>query len=187
MKSRYLIGPLVTDVSATTMTEAGAGIRDALANGTHARTIRLWLNPNSPELGPWLDAAKVATPEIRGMMVQGFFARACSKAGYEVMVGKELDVSARSPFRTLLIEVKSSLAGGKFGSQAVLSQLDGYSRVSGGRGAEIWLGVMGIKSPIFLSLALRAEIQNRNIGLLEARWISPRDTLLPHLSISNLA
>ena len=181
MKSRYLVSELTWDLRAATIDEAGIGLRKALAEGPQARKIRVWLDPFSPELGPWLESAKAAAPEIRGMMVQGFFARMFTKAGFEVMVGRELDVSARGPFRTLLIEVKSSLAGGKFSSQDLLKQLDGYPRVSEGRGAEIWLGTMGIRRPISLSDVIRTEMHGRNIRLIEARWISPRDTLLPHL------
>src|SRR5689334_7708593 len=128
---------------------------------------------------PWLDSVRAAAPETRGMMVQRFFARIFSRAGYEIIVGKTLDIFARSPFRSLFVEVKSSLEGGRFGSTAEMSQLDGYLKASESRGAEIWLGTMGINKPMRLHGAFRAEMRMANIGLFHIRWVSPKDTLLP--------
>ena len=157
-------------------------LRAALAIGPKVRTIRLLLDPNSKETSAWLEAAKTATPETRGLMVQGFFARIFSKAGYEVVVGSKLDIFARSRFRSLFIEVKSSLAGGRFGSQAAMTQLDGYQAACERNRAEIWLGVMGINRPMGLHHSFRAGMQERSIGLIDVRWVSKNESLLPHIT-----
>jgi hypothetical protein len=182
MNPWYLIGSPCKEVRAATIDEACAGLKVALASWPEAKTIRISLDPSGIDVSPWLESVKVASPEIRGMMVQRFFARMFSKAGYEVVVGKELDIFARSRLRSLFIEVKSSLAGGRFGSQAVVAQLDSYTVASERRGAEIWLGTMGINRPIRLYDNFRDTIQSRNIGFIDLRWVSPRETLLPHLS-----
>lgn len=163
------------------MDEAGAGLRGALVSGPGTRVIRLLLNPTGTEFTPWLESVKIATPEIRGMMVQRLFARVFVGAGFHTVVGKEWDIFARNPLRSLLIEIKSSLEGGRFGSRAILTQLDGYMTASQRRSAEIWLGVMGIRRPVSLQSTFRTEMRNRNIGLIEIRWISPRETLLFHI------
>ena len=152
-----------------------------MAIGPKVRTIRLLFDPTSGEVTPWLESAKAASPEIRGWMVQRFFARILSKAGYDIVVGRELDIFARSRLRSLFIEVKSSLAGGRFGSQADVSQLDGYLIACQRNGAERWLGVMGINKPMDLCDAFRVAIRARNIGLIDIRWVSTKETLLPHL------
>jgi len=164
-----------------TFDEACAKLRTALMTGPEVRTIRLLLDPRSGEVAPWFESAKAATPEIRGLMVQRFFARMLCKAGYEVVVGSKLDIFAKGRLRSLFIEVKSSLAGGRFGSPAEITQLDGYLIASERKGAERWLGTMGINKPIGLRDAFRAEMRIRNIGLIDIRWVSPRETLLPHL------
>ena len=92
-----------------------------------------------------------------------------------------MDIVARNQFRTLLIEVKSSLAGGRFGSRAILTQLDSYSKASKMKGAEIWLGTMGIRRPIMMNDTFRRQIINRRIRSIDIRWISPKETLLPHI------
>jgi len=166
---------------ALTFDEACAKLRTALMTGPEVRTIRLVLDPKSREVAPWLDAVKAATPEIRGLMVQRFFARMLCKAGYNVTIGSKLDIFARGRLRSLLIEVKSSLAGGRFGSSAGVSQLDGYLIASERRKASRWLGTMGINKPIELREAFRTEMQIRRIGLIDISWVSPIETLLPHL------
>jgi hypothetical protein len=181
MKSQYLVGSIIREFRAASIDDAGSRLRDALAFGLSVSGIRLHLDPASPELAPWFEAVKGATPEIRGMMVQAFFARVFSKAGYEIHVGRELDIIARNRFRTLLIEVKSSLAGGRFGSRAILTQLETYSKASEMKGAEIWLGTMGIRRPITMNEAFRRQIISRKIRSLDIRWISPKETLLPHI------
>lgn len=168
-------------IRAGTIDEAGAGLRATLATASEVRTIRLLLDPTSEEVIPWLDSVKTVAPETRGMMVQRFFARIFTRAGYEVVVGKRLDIFARSRFRSLFVEVKSSLEGGRYGSKAEMTQLDGYLTASESRGAEIWLGTMGINRPMGLHRTLRAEMRMANIGLFDIRWVSPRDTLVPHL------
>jgi hypothetical protein len=181
MSPWHLIGSLSREVRAATIDEASSRLKDALASWPEAKTIRISLDPSGIGVAPWLESVKTASPEIRGMMVQRFFARMFSKAGYEVVVGRELDIFARSRLRSLFVEVKSSLAGGRFGSQAVVAQLERYTIASERRGAEIWLGTMGISRPIQLHDNFRTTIQNRNIGLIDISWISPRETLLPHL------
>jgi hypothetical protein len=168
-------------IRAGTINEASAGLREALATGPDVRTIRLSLDPTSEEVIPWLDSVRAAAPETRGMMVQRFFARIFIRAGYAVVVGKKLDIFARGPRRSLFVEVKSSLEGGRFGSTAEMAQLDGYLTASESRGAEIWLGTMGINKPMRLHGAFRAEMRIANIGLFDIRWVSPKDTLLPHI------
>jgi len=169
-------------IRAESMDEAGAGLGAALAIGPKVRTIWLLFDPTSNEVTPWLESAKAASPEIRGLMVQSFFARVLSKAGYDIAVGRELDIFARCRVRSLFIEVKSSLAGGKFGSQAELSQLDGYLIACQRNGAERWLGTMGIIKPMNLHDTFRTAMRRMNIGLIDIRWISEKETLLPHLS-----
>ena len=178
----HLLGSSRIAIKAESMDEAGAGLRAALAIGPKVRTIWLLFDPTSGEVIPWLESAKAASPEMRGLMVQRFFARILSKAGYDIVIGRELDIFARCRFRSLFIEVKSSLAGGKFGSQADLSQLDGYLIACQRNGVERWLGTMGITKPMNLHDAFRAAIRRRNIGLIDIRWISTKETLLPHLS-----
>jgi hypothetical protein len=181
MNSWNLLGSIREVVRAQTVDEASAGLRAALAIGPKVRTIRLLLDPTGEEVKPWLECVKNAAPEIRGLMVQRFFARVLSRAGYEVVVGKELDIFAKGRFRSLFVEVKSLLAGGKFGSQAEMTQLDGYLIASERRGAERWLGTMGINKPMELHDTFRTEMRMRNIGLIDIRWVSPKETLLPHL------
>jgi hypothetical protein len=168
-------------VRAESIDEAGAGLRAALATGPKVRTIWLLFDPTSNEVIPWLESAKAASPEIRGLMVQRFFARILSKAGYDIIVGRELDIFARCQLRSLFIEVKSSLAGGRFGSQADISQLDGYLIACQRNGAERWLGTMGITKPMNLHDTFRAAMRHRNIGLIDIRWVSSNETLLPHM------
>jgi hypothetical protein len=181
MNSSSLIGSFQRVVRAESIDEAGAGLRAALAIGPEVRAIRLVIDPRNEEVAPWLRSVRAAAPEIRGLMVQSFFARIFSRAGYNVVVGKEWDLFARSRFRSLFVEVKSSLAGGRFGSRAEISQLDGYLIASERRRAERWLGTMGINKPLDLHDTFRNEIRSRNIGHIDIRWISPTDTLLPHL------
>jgi len=178
----YSFGSSRLVVRTESIDEAGAGLRAALAIGPEVRTIWLLFDPTSKEVVPWLESAKAASPEIRGLMVQRFFARILSKAGYDIVIGRELDIFARCRLRSLFIEVKSSLAGGKFGSRADLSQLDGYLTACQRNGAERWLGTMGIAKPMNLHDAFRAAMRRRNIGLIDIRWISTKETLLPHLS-----
>jgi hypothetical protein len=175
------LGSFQMVVRAETIDEAGAKLEDALAIGPQIRTIRLVLNRTNKEFTPWFDSARAASPEVRGMMVQLFFARLFSKAGYSVVVGKREDIFATGRFRSLFVEVKSSLKGGKFGSQSVITQLDGYLVASERRRADRWLGTMGINEPMKLHDSFRTEIHSRNIGHLDVRWVSPRETLLPYL------
>ena len=182
MSSWNLLGIHQNLIVADTVDEASAKLGAILAAGSEVRTITLLLNPRTDEFRPWLDAVKITTPETRGLMVQRFFAQILIRAGYDVVVGRELDIFARGRLRSLLIEVKSSLAGGRFGSRAELNQLDGYLIASERRRAERWLGTMGIKNPILLRKNLRNQIRIRNIGLIDVRWLSRRETLLPHLS-----
>ena len=178
----YLFGSSRVAIRASSIDEAGAGLRAALAIGPNVRTIWLLFDPTSNEVVPWLEAAKAASPEIRGLMVQSFFARILRKAGYDIVIGRELDIFARCRLRSLFIEVRSSLAGGKFGSRADLSQLDGYLIACQRNGAERWLGTMGITKPMKLHDVFRAAMRRSNIGLIDIRWISTKETLLPHLS-----
>jgi hypothetical protein len=166
---------------ANTVDEAGARLGTLLANGNATRTIRLVIDPTNTEIAPWLNAVKSATPEIRGWMVQRFFARILVKAGYDVVIGSALDIFARNRLRSLFVEVKSSLGGGKFGSQAEITQLDSYLTACERNRAERWLGIMGINKPMNLRDTFRTEIRSRNIGLIDIRWIATRETLLPHL------
>jgi len=182
MNSWHLLGSSRIVVDAESIDDAGTGLRTALAIGPKVRTIWLLFDPTSTEVTPWLESAKAASPEIRGLMVQRFFARILSKAGYDIVVGRELDIFARCRLRSLFVEVKSSLAGGRFGSQADLSQLDGYLIACQRNGAERWLGTMGIIKPTNLHDTFRAAMQRRNIGLIDIRWVSTKETLLPHLS-----
>jgi len=181
MNSSPLFGSSKIVVRAESIDEAAAGLRAALALGPKVRTIWLLFDPTCNEVAPWLESAKAASPEIRGMMVQGFFARILTKAGYEIVVGRELDIFARCRLRSLFVEVKSSLAGGRFGSKADISQLDGYLIACERNCAERWLGTMGIIKPVCLRDGFRAAIRRRNIGLIDIRWVSTRETLLPHL------
>ena len=169
-------------IRAETFDDASTGLRAALATWPEVRTITLLLDPTKTELVPWLEAARAAAPEARGLMVQRFFARLFSRAGYDVIIGRELDIFARGRLRSLFVEVKSSLAGGRFGSRDEMTQLDGYLIASERRGAERWLGIMGINRPMGLHDAFRAEMRARNIGLIDVRWVSLYETLLPHFS-----
>jgi len=178
----HLFGASRIVVRAESVDDAGAGLRAALAIGPKVRTICLLFDPTSNDIIPWLESAKATSPELRGLMVQSFFARVLSKAGYDVVVGRELDIFARCRLRSLFIEVKSSLAGGKFGSQADITQLDGYTIACQRNRAERWLGTMGIIKPMNLHDTFRAAIRRRNIGLIDIRWVSAGDTLLPHFS-----
>jgi hypothetical protein len=180
MNSWNLLGLLPGVVRAQTFDDASNRLRMALAAGPQARTIRLLLDPTNTEIAPWFESAKAAAPEIRGLMVQRFFARMFCRAGYEVVIGSKLDIFAKGRLRSLFIEVKSSLAGGRFGSRAEISQLDDYLIASERRRAERWLGTMGINRPMRLRGTFRAEMRVRNIGLIDVMWVSPRDTLLPH-------
>ena len=178
----HLFGSSRIVVRAESIDGAGVGLRSALAIGPKVRTICLLFDPTSNEVTPWLESAKAASPEIRGLMVQSFFARVLCKAGYDVVVGRELDIFARCRLRSLFIEVKSSLTGGKFGSRAEISQLDGYLIACQRNRAERWLGTMGIIRPMNLHDTFRAAMRRMNIGLIDIRWISTKETLLPHLS-----
>ena len=181
MTSWRLFDSAPDTVRAETVDGAGVVLRAALAHGPRVRTIRLVIDPTSTEIAPWLNAVKSATPETRGWMVQRFFARILVKAGYDVVVGSALDIFARNHLRSLFVEVKSSLGGGKFGSQAEITQLDSYLTACERNRAERWLGIMGINKPMNLRDAFRTEIRSRNIGLIDIRWIATRETLLPHL------
>ena len=181
MNAWNLLGSFQRIVRAESVDAAGAGLRAALAIGPEVRAIKLVLDPENEAVAPWLESARAAAPEIRGLMVQSFFARIFRIAGYNVVVGKEWDIFARGRLRSLFVEVKSSLAGGRFGSQAEITQLDGYLIASERRRAERWLGIMGINKPMGLHDAFRAELRLRNIGLIDIRWVSPGETLLPHL------
>jgi hypothetical protein len=181
MNSWHLFGSSWIVVRAESINEAGAGLRAALAIGPEVRTIVLLFDPTSAEVMPWLESARAASPEIRGLMVQRFFARTLNKAGYDIVVGRELDIFARGRLRSLFIEVKSSLAGGRFGSQADITQLDGYLIACQRNGAERWLGTMGIIKPMNLYDTFRTAMRVRNIGLIDIRWVSKKETLLPHL------
>jgi len=179
--SRNLLNSSQEVLRALTFDEATAKLRAALMTGPEIRTIRLILDPTRTEVVPWLDAVKAAIPEIRGLMVQRFFARMLCKAGYNVVVGSKLDIFARNRLRSLFMEVKSSLAGGRFGSSAEINQLDGYLIASERRRAERWLGTMGINKPIELRGTFRMQMRMRNIGLVDIRWASPNETLSTHL------
>jgi hypothetical protein len=180
MNTWNLLGSLEGVVIAQSFDEASAGLRATLATGPSVRTIRVLFNPTSAEITPWLESVKVVIPEIRGLMVQRFFARLFCKAGYEVVVGSKLDIFARNRLRSLFLEVKSSLSGGSFGSRAEIAQLDGYLIASERRGAERWLGIMGINKPVRLRAAFKTEMRRRNIGLIDIRWASSAETLLPY-------
>jgi len=169
-------------IRAGTVDEAGAALKEALATGPKLRTIRLLLDSKTEEIMPWLKAVRAASPEIRGLMVQRLFARIFTKAGYDVVIGKELDIFARSRIRSLFVEVKSSLAGGRFGSQAEITQLAAYLIASERRRAEIWLGVSGIERPVCLYPKFAAWVRSENIGLIDVRWVSPEETLLPYFA-----
>ena len=149
----------------------------ALAASPEVRTIRLLLDPESESLAPWLESARAATPEARGLMVQGFFAQIFSRAGYRVIVGREVDVIARGRFRSILLEVKSSLKGGKFGSRPEMAQLDGYLIACQRRRAERWFGTMGIERPMEVRGPFRNKIRLESIGHLDLRWVSPKNAL----------
>jgi len=182
MNSWHLFDSSRIVTEAESIDDAGAGLRAALAIGPKVRTICLLFDPTSHDVAPWLETVKATGPETRGLMVQSFFARVLSKAGYDIVVGRELDIFARGRFRSLFIEVKSSLAGGKFGSQADLGQLDGYLIACQRKRAERWLGTMGIIRPLNLRDTFRAALRRRNIGLIDIRWVTAKETLLPHLS-----
>ncbi len=166
-----------------TIEQAGEGLKVALTAGPEVRTIRLLLDPDSESLAPWLEAVIAATPEIRGLMVQGFFAQILSRAGYQVIVGSQLDVFARGRFRSILLEVKSSLRGGRFGSKPEMAQLDGYLIACQRRRADRWLGTMGIEKPMELRGPFRKKMRLENIGHLDLRWVSPKNTLPQFLSV----
>jgi hypothetical protein len=167
-------------VGAATIDQASTGLRTALAAGPEVRVIRFLLDPKSEEFESWLKSARAAFPETRGFMVQRLFARIFSGAGFEVVVGSRLDIFARGRLRSLLVEVKSSLEGRKLGSHSEMIQLDGYLTASQRRGAERWLGMMGINKPMKLKSTFKAAMRARNIGLIDMRWVSPNDTLLSH-------
>jgi hypothetical protein len=169
-------------VVAATIEEAGARLRTALAVGPEVSTIRLLFDPTSEQFAPWLEAAKTASREVRGQMVQRIFGRLFAQAGYEVELGRELDIFARGRLRSLLVEVKSSLDGGSFGSQKGITQLEGYLIASERRRAQRWLGTMGINNPIELSPLMRAYMRDGNVGLVEVRWVALEETLPPYLS-----
>jgi hypothetical protein len=114
-------------------------------------------------------------------MVQRLFGRLFTQAGYDVELGRELDVFAKGSLRSVLVEVKSSLDGGSFGSHKGIVQLEGYLVVSERRRAQRWLGTMGINNPIELCAHLRAYMRGGNVGLIEVRWVVPENTLPPHL------
>jgi hypothetical protein len=168
-------------VVAATIEEAGAKLRTALAVGPEVTTIRLLLDSTSEQFAPWLEATRTASREIRGQMVQRFFGRLFTKAGYEVELGRELDVFASGRLRSVLVEVKSSLDGGSFGSHKGIAQLEGYLTASEKRRVQRWLGTMGINSPIELCAHLRAYMRSGNVGLIEVRWVAPENTLPPYL------
>ena len=128
-----------------------------------------------------MEAARAASREIRGQMVQRLFGRLFTQAGYEVELGREFDIFARGQRRSVLVEVKSSLDGGIFGSDKGIAQLEGYLTVSRRRRAQRWLAVMGINNPIDLSARLRAYMRGGNVGLVEVRWVAPENTLPPYL------
>ena len=167
-------------VIASTLQEASSGLRAAFSVGPQIRTVRLLLDPKGEDVGQWLDSARAATPEIRGMMVQAFFARIFRMAGYDVTVGQRLDIFARNRLRSLFAEVKSSLDGNKFGSRVEIAQLERYAVVSESKRAEIWLAVMGLNKPMRLRNAFKSGLRVRKIGLIDARWVSPQDTLIAH-------
>ena len=169
-------------IRASTLTEAGSKLRAALSTGPKTRTIIVLLDPKGKEIGLWLTAVRATTPELRGIMVQGFFGRVFRMAGYDVIVGKELDIFARNRQRSMLVEVKSSLNGAAFGSQAEIAQLEGYLAVGERKRASTWLAVMGLNKPVRLRDGFKSGLRIRNIGLIDVRWISPEDTLVPHLA-----
>jgi len=183
VRPAFEIGGDATAIWAATVEEAGAGLKAALTVGPEVRTIHLLLDPAGESLAPWLESARAATPETRGLMVQGFFAQILSRAGYRVVVGRELDIFARGRLRSLLLEVKSSLKGGRFGSRPEMIQLDGYLIACQRRRAERWLGTMGIDKPMELRGPLKNKMRLENIGHLDFRWVSPREALLRFSSI----
>ncbi|HEY6282557.1 MAG TPA: hypothetical protein VIW22_01375 [Nitrososphaerales archaeon] len=128
-----------------------------------------------------MEAARAASREIRGQMVQRLFGRLFTQAGYEVELGRELDIFAKGQLRSVFVEVKSSLDGGIIGSHKGIAQLEGYLTVSQRRRAQRWLGIMGINNPITLSARLRAYMKGGNVGLIEVRWVAPENTLSPYL------
>ena len=166
-----------------TVEQAGAGLNAALTAGPEVRTIRLLLDPESESLAPWLEAVTAATPEVRGLMVQGFFAQILGRAGYRVIVVSQFDILAQSRLRSLLFEVKSSLRGGRFGSKPEMTQLDGYLIACQRRRAERWLGTMGIERPMELRGPFRKKMRLENIGHLDLRWVSPKDALPQFFSV----
>jgi hypothetical protein len=168
-------------VVAATIEEAGARLRTALTVGPEVTTIRLLLDPTSEQFAPWLEAARAASREIRGQMVQRLFGRLFTQAGYEVELGRELDVFAKGKLRSVLVEVKSSLDGGIFSSHKGIAQLESYLTASQRRRAQRWLGTMGINNPIDLSARLRAYMRGGNVGLIEVRWVAPENKLPPYL------
>lgn len=168
------------EVVASTMQEAGVGLRAALSSGPRIRTIRLLLNPSGGDLGQWLESARRSIPETRGVMVQAFLARLFMLAGYDVVVGTRFDIFAKNRTRSLFTEVKSSLKGTKFGSRDEIEQLETYFVASERKRAEIWLAIMGLTKPMQLRFHFRTEMRIRNIGLIDTRWVSPEETLLPH-------
>jgi Holliday junction resolvase len=170
------------EVIARTMQEASAGLRAALSSGPKIRTIRLLLDPTGDDFGQWLDSARRAIPEARGAMVQAFLARIFRLAGYDVVVGTKFDIFAKNRSRSLFAEVKSSLNGNKFGSQNEVEQLDRYLVASERRRAEIWLAIMGLSRPMQLRISFRSELRLRNIGVIDARWVSPDETLPHHFA-----
>jgi hypothetical protein len=169
-------------VIARTMQEASGGLRAALSSGPKIRTIRLLLDPNGDDLGQWLSSAREAIPETRGVMVQAFLARLFRLAGYDVVVGTTYDIFAKNRSRSLFAEVKSSLNGSKFGSQNEVEQLDRYLVASERRRAEIWLAVMGLSKPMQLRIRFRSELRVRHIGVIDARWVAPDETLPHHFA-----
>jgi Holliday junction resolvase len=176
------LAPTEVEVIARTMQEASAGLRAALSSGPKIRTIRLLLDPNGSDLEQWLNSAREAIPEARGVMVQAFLARIFRLAGYDVVVGTKFDIFAKNRSRSLFAEVKSSLNGTKFGSQNEVEQLDRYLIVSERRRAEIWLAIMGLSKPMELRIRFKSELRVRNIGVIDARWVAPDETLPYHFA-----
>ena len=171
------IGKEAVAIWVETIDQAGGGLKAALSVGPEVRRIHMFLDPASESLVPWLESARAATPETRGLMVQGLFAQVFSRAGYRVTVGRELDIFARGRLRSLFVEVKSSLKGGRFGSKPEMTQLEGYLIACQRRRAERWLGTMGIDNPIRLRGPIKNKMRLENIGHLDLRWASPKDTL----------
>ena len=162
---------------AATIEQAGVELGVALAVSPEVRTNRLLLDPEGESLAPWLESARAATPEARGLMVQGFFAQIFIRAGYRVTVGTEEDVTARGRFRSILLEEKSTQKGGRFGSRPEMAQLDGYLTACQRRRAERWFGTMGIERPMELRGPFANKMRLENIGHLDLRWVSPKNAL----------